>query len=348
VFSHAPVYDDVVAAARRLKGHAIYTPLLRSPVLDEHCGGRIFLKAENLQRTGSFKFRGAMNAISALREAGNDLGSGVIASSSGNHAQGIAEAARLHHIDATIVMPSDAPAIKVERTRRSGAHVVLYDRSSEDRDVVTAEHTRRLNAELIHPYNHPMVIAGQGTCALEAAETFEKLAIIPDRVLVCTGGGGLSSGIALVIQKHYPHARFHTVEPVGFDDYKRSLVAGARLANAATSGSVCDAILTPSPGEHSFSILKDYADEGLAISDAEALAAVAFAFHELKIVVEPGGAAALAALLSGKVDVSGECVLATLSAGNIDPEMLARSLAPVTSVHRRNVIEYDLENDPYV
>lgn len=322
-----PHYADVSAASARLAGFAVKTPLLSSAVLDERCGGRIFLKAENLQRTGSFKFRGAMNAIAALKEEGRDLAtSGVIACSSGNHAQGVAEAARLHGITATIVMPSDAPRIKVERTRRSGADVLFYDRSNEDRDRVTAHHRKRLGACLIHPYDDPMVIAGQGTCALEAACEFDEKGVVPDTVLVCTGGGGLSAGIGIVIRERYPMARFHTVEPAGFDDYRRSLEAGERLQNAKGAGSVCDAILTPSPGQYSFSILKDYAAYGLAVSDEEALSAVAFAFHELKLAVEPGGAVTLAALLSGKIDVAGKTVLAIVSGGNIDPAMLARAL----------------------
>ncbi|MEP3525903.1 MAG: threonine/serine dehydratase [Hyphomicrobiales bacterium] len=323
-----PTYNDVVAAEKRLDGFATQTPLLTSPLLNERCGGRIFLKAENLQRTGSFKFRGAMNAITALMEEGKDLRStGVLACSSGNHAQGIAEAARLRGVKATIIMPHDAPVIKVMRTRRSGADVIFYDRACEDRDVITAENTARLKAELIHPYNHPLVIAGQGTSGLEAANVFEEQGLVPDRVLACTGGGGLSAGIGLVIKEHFPKALFHTVEPIGFDDYKRSLIAGEVLENEKTIGSVCDAILTPSPGGISFSILKDYADEGLTISDEEALSAVAFAFHELKTVVEPGGAAALAALLSGKVDVAGQTILAVLSGGNIDQDMLMRALS---------------------
>lgn len=323
-----PVYADVVLAAERLSGFAVNTPLMSSPLLDERCGGRVFLKCENLQRTGSFKFRGAMNALSAMMAEGADLvKSGVIACSSGNHAQGIAEAARLHHVPATIVMPSDAPAVKVARTRRAGANVVFYDRATQDRDEVTAEHVKRLGAPLIHPYNNPLVMAGQGTCALEAVERFSELGLKPDHVLVCTGGGGLSAGVALVMQEHYPDACFHTVEPQGFDDYKRSLEAGSRLANNASSGSVCDAILTPAPGEISFKVLSGYASDGLVISDDDALEAVAFAFHELKIVTEPGGAVTLAALLSGKIDVSGKVVFATISGGNVDAAMLERALA---------------------
>ena len=323
-----PTYQDVINAARRIDGHAAKTPLLTSHILDDLCGARVYLKAENLQRTGSFKFRGAMNSVTAYLEQNADLAKrGVIACSSGNHAQGIAEAARLLKVPATIIMPSDAPKIKVERTRRSGATVLFYDRAKEDRDDVTNAKAEELGAVLIHPYNNPYVMAGQGTCALEAAEFFNANDIELDRVFACTGGGGLSAGIALVIQQHFPKAQFHTVEPDGFDDYSRSLVSGEQLTNATTVGSICDAIITPSPGELSFSILKDYAAEGLVISDEEALQAVAFAFNELKVVVEPGGAAALAALLSNKMDIQGETVLVTLSGGNIDPEMMRKALS---------------------
>ena len=325
---NAPTYQDVLNAARRIDGHAIKTPLLTSHILDEICGARVFLKAENLQRTGSFKFRGAMNSVSAYLEQNPDLAKrGVIACSSGNHAQGIAEAARLMHVPATIVMPFDAPKIKVERTRRSGATVLFFDRANEDRDEITNAKAEEMGAVLIHPYNNPYVMAGQGTCALEAANFFDENDIELNRVFACTGGGGLSAGIALVTQQRFSDAHFHTVEPEGFDDYSRSLKEGERLANASTVGSICDAIITPTPGELSFSILKDYAAQGLVISDEEALRAVAFAFNELKVVVEPGGAAALASLLSKKIDIQGESVLVTLSGGNIDPEMMRKALS---------------------
>lgn len=323
-----PTYQDVLNAARRIDGHAIKTPLLTSNILNDLCGAQVFLKAENLQRTGSFKFRGAMNSVTAYLEQNPDLAkSGVIACSSGNHAQGIAEAGRLLNIPTTIIMPSDAPQIKVDRTRRSGATVLFFDRAKEDRDVVTNAKADELGAVLIHPYNNPYVMAGQGTCALEATDFFKANDIELDRVFVCAGGGGLSAGVALVMQERFSKARFHTVEPEGFDDYSRSLVKGERVANATTVGSICDAIITPTPGELSFSILKDYAAEGLVISDEDALRAVAFAFNELKIVVEPGGAAALASVLSKKVDIRGETVLVTLSGGNIDPDMMQKALS---------------------
>ncbi|MEP3234140.1 MAG: threonine/serine dehydratase [Hyphomicrobiales bacterium] len=325
---NTPTYQDVLKATHRIAGHAIKTPLLTSNILDDLCGGRVFLKAENLQRTGSFKFRGAMNSVSAYLEQNPDLAkSGVIACSSGNHAQGIAEAARLLNIPATIIMPFDAPQIKVDRTRRSGATVLFFDRANEDRDVVTNAKAEELGAVLIHPYNNPYVMAGQGTCALEAIDFFDDNDIDLNRVFACTGGGGLSAGIATVLKERLPKVKFHTVEPEDFDDYSRSLVKGERVANPTTVGSICDAIITPTPGELSFSILKDYASQGLTISDEDALRAVAFAFNELKVVVEPGGAAALAALLSKKIDIRGETVLVTLSGGNIDPEMMQKALS---------------------
>ena len=326
-----PTYDDVVAAGERLRGHATRTPLLSSSELDRLTGGRIFLKAECLQRTGSFKFRGAMNAISACIESGSRLGSGgVIAFSSGNHAQGVAEAARLHGIPATIIMPDDAPLSKISRTERAGAHVILYNRARDSRDAITRAHADRLGAALIHPFDNPHVIAGQGTLALEAVDELGENDLAPDVVLACTGGGGLSAGIALVMAKRCPGARFHTVEPEGFDDYRRSLLAGERLSNPLASGSICDAILTSQPGALSFDILKSCAGEGLVVSDAEAMKAVAFAYHELKIVVEPGGAVALAALLSGRIDVGEKIVFATLSGGHVDPDVFERALQEST------------------
>lgn len=323
-------YQHVLDAARRIDGHAVKTALLRSTILDDFCNARIFLKAENLQRTGSFKFRGAMNAVTALVEENPDVKTrGVIACSSGNHAQGIAEAARLHSLPATIVMPSDAPQIKVARTRRSSATVVFYDRASEDRDAITEAKANETGALLIHPYNNAHVIAGQGTSALEAANYFDEAGVNPDRVFVCTGGGGFAAGYALVMKERFPQTRFHTVEPENFDDYRLSLEMGKRVANKTTAGSICDAIITPTPGEISFSILNGYADQGVTISDEEALRAVQFAYDELKIVVEPGGAVALACLLSKKIDLSDQTVLVTLSGGNIDPAMMQRALSLV-------------------
>lgn len=317
---------DIEAARDRIAGYAVKTPLLRFPVLDELTGGTILVKAECLQRTGSFKFRGAFNRLSQIPM--EDRAKGVVACSSGNHAQGVAEAARLLGMKATIVMPADAPQIKLDRTRAFGAAVVTYDRYNEDREAIAAELCKESGATFVHPFNDLGVIAGQGTAGLELAAQakelgFEKL----DAAIVCTGGGGLASGVAYALCDAFPDLAFHTVEPEGFDDYARSLVAGSRLGNDKPEPSVMDAILTEMPGEHSFSILKSRAKQGLTVSDAEALNAIAFAFQELKLVAEPGGAAALAAVLSGKIDLKGRVVAITITGGNVDIGTLTRALA---------------------
>lgn len=319
-----PVYGDVEAAAKRIRHAALVTPLLRSPLLDGLTGATVFLKAENLQKTGSFKFRGAYNAISALGES--ELKQGVMAVSSGNHAQGVAEAARLLGTPATIIMPKDAPAIKVARTRRSGAEVILYDRMTEDRDALAAAWLKANPAHFVHPFDNPFVIAGQGTTGLEICQQLQQSGHAPDDVFVCTGGGGLTAGIALAVEHHFPDAEVHSCEPEGFDDYRRSLIAGERVANEKPGGSICDAIVTPMPGEISFAINRNLLGEGHAVSDDDALAAVAFAFNELKLVVEPGGAVALAAILKAGKSLEGKTVVAVLSGGNIDPQVLWRAL----------------------
>jgi threonine dehydratase len=322
---HIPTLADIAAAAERIKAEAYRTPLLRSAELDARSGARVFVKAECLQRTGSFKFRGAYNAVSALS---SDLRErGVVACSSGNHAQGVAEAARIAGIAATIVMPSDAPAIKIARTRRSGAEIVLYDRDSQDRDAITAEIVARSGAALIHPYENEFVIAGQGTAGLEAADDLAAAGLVADRVLVCCGGGGLTAGVAIAIQSRFPAAKVHSVEPVGFDDYRRSLEQGGRVRNERLGGSACDALLTPAPGELSFAINRMRLSPGLAVSDAQAFDAMRFAFAELKIVLEPGGAVALAALLAQERAHAGETILVIASGGNADPALYARVLA---------------------
>lgn len=320
-----PNIDDVKAARARLSGYAYKTPLLRSHILDEMLGANVFLKAECLQRTGSFKFRGAYNAISAL---GKDaVERGVIACSSGNHAQGLAEAGRMLGVAVTIVMPEDAPAIKRARTERSGAKIVTYDRASEDRDAITDALAKETGAILVHPFNNELVIAGQGTAGLEIVEQLATQDVVPDIALTPAGGGGLLAGYYLSLHNGYPDAQIIPVEPEGFDDYHRSLQSGKRLSNETTSGSICDAIISPKPGEIGFSIVNENIPGGLVVSDEEALDAVAFAFNELKCVVEPGGVVALAALLSEKIDCSGKNVVVMLSGGNIDPEILQRALA---------------------
>ena len=320
-----PRYEDVEIAAAKLSGEAVRTPLLKCDALNLLTGANVYIKPESLQRTGSFKFRGAYNAISNLNE--DERAKGVIASSSGNHAQGIARAAKLFGVTATILMPSDAPKLKIDRTRADGAEVVFYDRETGDREAEARRLVEEKGGVFIHPFENHNVIAGQGTVGLEAAEDMLRDGLQIDRVLVCTGGGGLTAGIALSISKHFPNAKIHSVEPEGFDDYARSLASGERKKNDKTSGSVCDAIITPQPGEASFAINKALLSDGLVISDREAMEAVKFAWQEMKLVVEPGGAAALAGLLQSGQRFAGETVLVTLSGGNVDPDLFARAIA---------------------
>ena len=320
-----PTIADVRRAAGRIAGHAVRTPLLSSPFLDERVGGRVLLKCENLQRTGSFKFRGAYNALAALpRET---RARGVVAVSSGNHAQGVAEAARLFGVRATIVMPADAPAIKRERTERSGGRIVAYDRAGADRDALAARIIAEEGGTLIHPFNDPEVISGQGTIGLEIAADCAEADVHPDAVATPCGGGGLSSGVGVAIRDWSAGADLLLVEPEKFAEYGRSLKAGTPQVNTATSGSVCDALLSRTPGAIGFALNRANHAMGIAVSDEEALAAVAFAYRELKQIVEPGGAVALAAILAGRIECRGRVTVAVLSGGNIDDAMLARALA---------------------
>ena len=320
-----PTSADVDAAARRLDGVALRTPLLSSPVLDALTGGQVFLKAETLQRTGSFKFRGAYNKLSTIPP--EHRAGGVVAFSSGNHAQGVAAAAKLLDMPAVIVMPRDAPKPKRERTAAMGAEVVLYDREREDREAIARELARRRGATLVPPYDDPLVIAGQGTAGREIVEDLAMRGLAPDIVMVTASGGGLSAGIALAVKARCPHARLFTAEPLGFDDHARSFRSGRREVNAALTGSICDALLARMPGEITFKINSALVGEGLAASDDEVKLAVAFAFRELKLVVEPGGAVALAALLAGRIDVRGKVAAVVLSGGNVDPELFHRLVA---------------------
>jgi threonine dehydratase len=324
--NHAlPTAADVDAAAARLAGVALRTPLVSSPVLDAATGGRVFLKCETLQRTGSFKFRGAYNRVSSIppeRRAG-----GVVAFSSGNHAQGVAAAAKLCSMPAVIVMPTDAPRPKRERTAALGAEVVLYDREREDREAIARGIAEQRGATLVPPYDDPLVIAGQGTTGREIIEDLAAAGLTPDIVIVNASGGGLTAGIALAVKARAPDARLYTAEPAGFDDHARSFRSGKREVNNAFSGSICDALMSPSPGRITFEINRALVGEGLAASDEEVAKAVAFAFRELKLVVEPGGAVGLAALITGKLDVRDKIAVAVLSGGNVDPELFHRLVA---------------------
>jgi threonine dehydratase len=326
--TEAITIDDIRAAQRRLADVARVTPLLESSFLNALAGRRVLVKAECLQRTGSFKFRGGWSAVSALPEAARKRG--VIAYSSGNHAQGVAHAAELMGVPAVIVMPGDAPALKLANTRAHGAEVVLYDRpGGEDREEIGGRIAEARGLTLIRPYDEPMVIAGQGTCGLEIAAQAREAGVERADVLVCCGGGGLTSGIALALEAEAPGLRARPCEPAGFDDAARSLAAGERQANRSESGSICDAILSRSLGELTFRILKRLAGPGLAVTDEEALMAMGQAFLRLKIVAEPGGAVALAAALCRRDQIEGDAVICTVSGGNVDPAMFARALATV-------------------
>ncbi len=320
-----PTAADIDAAAKRLDGVAVRTPLINAPVLDDVIGARVFLKAETLQRTGSFKFRGAYNKISSIPES--KRAAGVVAYSSGNHAQGVASAAKLLGIHATIVMPSDAPAAKRQRTAALGAEIVLYDRNTEDRAAIAHAIAAKRGATLVPPYDDPMIIAGQGTIGREIVEDLERLRLAPQIVVVGASGGGLAAGISLGVKARVPAAKFYTVEPEGFDDTARSFKSGVRETNARMSGTICDALMTNTPGELTFPINRALIGEGISASDAEVGRAVAFAFHELKLVVEPGGAIGLAALLAGKLDVKGKVVVGILSGGNVDADLFARLIS---------------------
>jgi threonine dehydratase len=312
----------IEAAAARMSGHVRRTPFLNAPLLDKAVGRRVFVKAECMQITGSFKARGGWSAVSALDPAARLRG--VIAYSSGNHAQGVAYAAAKHAAPCVILMPSDAPQVKVANTRAYGADVVLYDRATEDRDAIGARLAAERGLTLIKPYDDAQVIAGQGTVGLELADQSAEAGISDAPVFVCCGGGGLSSGIALALEARASGLQVRTAEPAGFDDMARSLASGQRERNPALSGSICDAILTPSPGELTFPILSRLAGQGAVVTDEQALRAMALAFTQLRIVLEPGGAAALAAALF--TDDLPDTVIAIATGGNVDPATFATAL----------------------
>ncbi|MEL6287295.1 MAG: threonine/serine dehydratase [Pseudomonadota bacterium] len=323
--SSRPDFDDVVRAGEQIAAHVVCTPLLRSDRLDAATGASVFLKAENLQRMGAFKFRGAYNAVSRL--TAEEKAGGVLASSSGNHAQGIAEAARLVGADATIVMPSDAPKVKVAGVRRAGASIRFYDRNTQDREQVASALREEIGGTFVHPFDHPHIIAGQGTAGDEAMRQMADAGQQVDVVVVPCGGGGLTAGVALAVHAHFPSAEIYAVEPAGYDDTARSFRAGERMRNAKTSGSICDSLLSPSPGEITFAINAQHLNDVVTVTDDEVRSAVAFLFDALKTVVEPGGAAALAAVLFGRVASEGKNVVVLLSGGNVDPDVFADIVA---------------------
>src|SRR3954451_4467439 len=316
---------DIDVGARVLAAFAVRTPLLSSPALNERAGTRVFLKPEMLQRTGSFKCRGAFTTLPSIPQA--QRGGGVVAFSSGNHAQGVAAAAQILDMRATIVMPADAPRSKRERTAGYGAKVVLYDRDREDREAIARGIAGKHGATLVPPYDDLKVIAGQGTVGREIAEDMAALGIAPDIVVAPASGGGLVAGVAPAVKARYPQAMVMSAEPDGFDDHARSLRGGKREPHRAEGRTICDALMGTVPGEITFAINQRLLAQGVTASDAEVAAAVAFVSRELKLVVEPGGAVGLAALLAGHVEARGKTVVIVLSGGNVDADMYAKLIA---------------------
>jgi threonine dehydratase len=319
-----PDVEDVRAAAHRLHGKAVTTPLLSSPQIDAQLGARLLLKAECLQRTGSFKFRGAYNALAQLDPAKRRAG--VVAYSSGNHAQGVAAAAAMLGMPATIVMPSDAPAIKIANTRFYGAAIVTYDRYRESREEIAQRLAAERSAELLPPYDDARVIAGQGTVGLEVAAEAQRQGLAIDVLIAPCSGGGLVTGCALGLSAVQGGAAVYAAEPANLDDMRRSLESGTRVANNSAARSICDALLAPTPGEITFALAQSLLTGGVAVTDREVCDAMAIAFSAYKLVLEPGGAAALAAVLSGKLAVTGKTVAIIASGGNVDPAVFSTAL----------------------
>ena len=307
------------------------TPLLSNEKVNQIVGKNVFIKPECLQVTGSFKFRGAWSALSYLQN-GNKMFNGVVAYSSGNHAQGVAAAAKGHKVPATIVMPKDAPRMKIENTLSYGAEVVFYDRTKQSREEIGERIAEEKNLQLVRPYDDPLVIAGQGTCGLEIASQAKDLGITEAEVLVCCGGGGLSAGIAIALEEFAPSFIVRTCEPEFFDDTARSLKSGEREINAIDAKSICDAILTPTPGQYTFPILKRLAGQGLVASDKQVLRAMRCLYENFKLVAEPGGAVALATALFSSQSLEKENIIIVISGGNVDSELFVRALSTETII----------------
>jgi threonine dehydratase len=319
-----PSFEDVLEAAGRLDRVAVRTPLITNGALDAATGARVFVKPECLQRTGSFKFRGAYNRISRLNA--EELARGVVAFSSGNHAQGVAAAAALMGTPAVIVMPADAPKAKIEGTRALGGEVILYDRRTQSREEIGARIARERGGVLVPPFDDRHVIAGQGTVGLEAVQDLQARGDRADMALAPASGGGLVAGIGLAFKALSPRTCVYAVEPEAYDDHARSLTAGRPVAVTPDEDSLLDALLSPKPGDMTFALNKAQLEDALGVSDEEALTAVAFAFRHLKLVLEPSGAAALAAVLSGKVEVAGRTVVVVASGGNVDAEVYRQAI----------------------
>ncbi|MEO9970543.1 MAG: threonine/serine dehydratase [Hyphomonadaceae bacterium] len=318
-----PVFDDVLAAAARVKHLAIRTPLLRNDALDEAVGSEVFVKPECLQVTGSFKIRGATNRISQITDP-EQKRAGVVAFSSGNHAQGVSRAAKVFGMPSLIVMPSDAPKVKVEGVRRDGGEVVFYDRLTESREEIGGKIAEERGAVIVPSYDDPFIIAGQGTVGLEVAEELDALGTPLDHYISCAGGGGLMAGSSLVFKQISPETKIWAAEPVGFDDHKKSIEAGEICGVDPDATSICDAIMTPQPGDLTFAINKHNVSGGFAVSDDQVREAMRFAFKHLKLVVEPGGCVALASALYALPDeMKGKRIGLVLSGGNVDAGVFA-------------------------
>jgi threonine dehydratase len=322
--SRLPKFADVQDAARQIAGEAVRTPLLENDVLNERLCGRILIKPECLQRTGSFKFRGAYNRLSRIPIEAREKG--VVAFSSGNHAQGVALAAKLLGIPATIVMPSDAPKIKTEGVRRLGAEVVEFDRATGDREAISAELVTKSGAILVPSYDDFYIMAGQGTAGLEIADDLRAAGIKPDQLVCCAGGGGLIAGTGLAMKEYFPACDIWAAEPEGFDDHKKSLAAGARVANDRRSGSLQDAIITPMPGAMTFPLNQQQLAGAVTASDDDTLDALAFIWKHLKLVAEPGGATAFASILNGQVDTRNRTTVVLITGGNVDSAVFKQAL----------------------
>ncbi|WGM37685.1 threonine/serine dehydratase [Caulobacter sp. NIBR1757] len=318
-------FADIEAAARALEGLAVATPLIESPHLNAHLGGRVLLKPETLQRGGAFKFRGAMNKLSKLGD--EQRARGVVACSSGNHAQGVALAARMVGAPAVIVMPRDAPAMKIANTRDYGAEVILYDRYTDNREAITEGVATERGMTIVWPFDDLDVIAGQGTIGLELEAQARGLGARLDLALTPVGGGGLAAGVSTAIRRLSPSTEVYGVEPAAFDDTARSFATGERQSIDPAARSICDALLSPAPGRLTLPLNRANLSGVLTVTDAEVAEAMRFAFTWLKLVVEPGGIVGLAALLAGKVRLEGRTAGVVLSGGNVDPELFSRILA---------------------
>ncbi|GHF26192.1 serine/threonine dehydratase [Kordiimonas sediminis] len=317
--------EDVRDAYEQIQDVIVRTPLIENQELNYLVGGRVFIKPECLQRTGSFKFRGAYNRISRMSE--DERKGGVVAFSSGNHAAGVACAANMLGVSATIVMPTDSPAVKLENTKKYGAKIVLYDRYKEDRIAIAAKIGEETGATVVPSFDDVHIMAGQGTAGLEVAEDLKELGINPDQVLINCGGGGLASGFFTGVKDSFPQADTYVVEPTGFDDFGRSLESGKREKVDPDARSICDAILTDQPGALTFDVIRQLGAKGLVVSDEDALRTVSYAAKTLKLIGEPGGVVSLAALLTGKIDAKDKVSVCIISGGNIDPDMLSKALA---------------------